>query len=144
MSDTWYICDDGISRSLNAITGFTPTNIGGGTVRLFGNNITVSNATTSGNLVIQSFPGTSAVALNSNLWAAATTSAHIASATYGGAVIFSRNQSGTSAVSYGMALTDNPFTKLYGCCNFANGSYNLTTSGDNIVPTLTFTHRSLN
>lgn len=144
MADTVYVNDDGIKANLDSITGKSVTSIGAGKLRLFKNNVIVSNATVIANLTEADFAGYAAVTLTAATWAAAAAAAHVASSQYGASVTFSRSTTGATQNIYGWYLTDAGGTKLYACANFTGAPIPITNSGDNIAVTPTLTDQSLN
>lgn len=143
-ADTLYQNDDGLTRLLDAITGKGGGNIGGGTLRLFKNNVTVDHTTAFGALTQATFSGYAGVALTTGTWAAAGVASHLATSTYGATVTFTRNATGATETIYGWYLTDAGNTKLYACANFAAGPFAMTNNGDSIGVVPTLSYQSLN
>jgi hypothetical protein len=150
MADTIFINDDGIQTNLDNITGKASVPIGGGGVKLhlFKNNITVSKTNVLGDVngagKEADFAGYAPVVLNGGTWGAAAVGGHVASATYGTAVAFTRGSTGAAQSCYGWYLTDGGVSKLYACANFAGGPLVVTNAGDQILVTPTLTDQSLN
>lgn len=101
---------EGALNVLTAALGSSPTLV----LRLFSNNVTISDSTVFSDLTECSFAGYAAV---SPAWPAPSLTAGVAG-TLSPSATFTYS-GGTSTTIYGAYITDSGNTKLYGACNFS-------------------------
>jgi hypothetical protein len=147
-TDPIYLCDDGIQRSLDSVTGKATTPIGNQVLRLVKATFTGSKTRVIGDFSPQAtfeanFAGYAAITLTGSTWPSASVAANVASSAYGNQT-FTRSSTGTAQTIYGWILTDSGFTKLYANCVFTAGPYTLTNNGDSITVNPQLTEQSLN
>ncbi len=151
MPDTGYFNDDGLQDILNTWLGLSGAAryqlIQSGKVRLFTNNVSVSNATVLGDLTECTsilVPGYAPVSISPANWGAVTIGSHLAQSVATGSFNFTCSGGGTSTSVYGGYITDSTNTYLLSCWNFSAGPYTLINPGDEVKTTPTMTDQSLN
>jgi hypothetical protein len=140
--DTIFINSGGCQDALTGWSGGA-SKLSAGRLRLFQNNVTVSDATVLSGLTECTATGYAAVNLTSASWNAPTFSSPTASMTPVAAFSFTTANASPVTV-YGAYITDSTNTTLLACWNFPAGGFTLPAGGGTITCSPTLTQKSLN
>lgn len=127
------VVTSGANRALEYLVNKTaPESL---TLRLYKNNVSISNATVVEDVTQADFTGYSAIALAGSDWASASAGSISTSA----AKEFTSSAGSQSSPVYGYYLTDASATRLYWIEAFSGGPYTIVNNGDKITVTPTIT-----